>query len=127
MLALKQREISAARQSDRVLSGFDGVVLAVVFSIVSVAAEASLPQAPTTSSQPAAIIVPPWTSGPDAVSRSLPAGNLVLRNGHAPFIVIVAPPADNATPERPDGALLILALTGLAGCLDAISQTEPAL
>lgn len=56
----------------------------------------------------------PWMSGEEAMARSLAAGMRVLRGGALPFVVIVA---RNEEAERPAGALLMLRLDGLAGCL----------
>lgn len=77
---------------------------------------ASLPGSDPSRPQPLAAIFPPWTSGEDAVTRSLAAGASVLRRGAAPFVVVLAPGLD-AAPTRPAGAFLLLRLDGLAGCL----------
>ena len=62
---------------------------------------------------PLAAIFPPWISGREAVARSLAAGGRILRQGAVPFVVVLAP----ETAERPAGALLMLRLDGLAGCI----------
>lgn len=103
------------------LSGFDRVLLSVFCLASSVAALAGLPAASAAQEQPLAIVFPPWISGREAVARSLSAGHLILRPGRSPFIVIAAPADGDAAPAaKPQGAILMLALVGLAGCLDAI-------
>lgn len=67
---------------------------------------------------PVAILYPPWTSGQDALAQSLQAGYRVLRPGRAAYVIIVAPPTERIV-ERPRGALMLVSLAGLAGCLDA--------
>ncbi|MGX1788009.1 hypothetical protein ACWIGM_14765 [Bosea sp. NPDC055332] len=74
---------------------------------------ASLPGPVSGPSAPLAAIFPPWISGEDAVARSLAAGGRILRQGAVPFVVVLAP----ETAERPVGALLVLRLDGLAGCI----------
>jgi hypothetical protein len=74
---------------------------------------ASLPGAVAGPSIPLAAIFPPWVSGEDAVARSLATGARILRQGSVPFIVVLAP----ETAARPSGALLMLRLDGLAGCI----------
>lgn len=96
----------------------DGAILALVLLSSFMAVVASLPGA-SASGQPLALIFPPWLSRDEAITRSLAAGHSVLRSGASPFIVIAAPAAPGAAkPARPEGAWLILALAGLAGCLD---------
>lgn len=77
----------------------------------------ALPGASLAQPAPLAVVFPPWVSGDEAIARSLSAGHRVLRSGRSASIVIVAP-ADAAAPERPIGAIMVLALAGLAGCLD---------
>lgn len=62
---------------------------------------------------PLAAIFPPWVSGEEAMARSLASGARILRQGAAPFVVVLAP----ETAARPSGALLMLRLDGLAGCI----------
>lgn len=98
----------------------DSLVVALALVAVSLAAVLSLPGGARVPAQPRAIVFSPWTSGQDAMARSLKAGHRVLRAGISPFIVITAPvAAEEAAPARPRGALLMLTLQGLAGCLDA--------
>lgn len=47
------------------------------------------------------------------MARSLATGARILRQGTVPFVVILAP----ETTARPSGALLMLRLDGLAGCI----------
>jgi len=74
---------------------------------------ASLPQASAGASAPLAAVFLPWVSADDAVARSLAAGARILRLGTVPFVVVLAP----ESAVRPDGAVLMLRLDGLAGCL----------
>ena len=74
---------------------------------------ASLPGHVAGPSSPLAAIFPPWISGDDAVARSLATGARILRQGAVPFVVVLAP----ETAARPAGALLMLRLDGLAGCI----------
>lgn len=84
------------------------------------AALASLPGASASQRQPLAAVFAPWTSGEEAVARSLAAGARILRAGAAPFVVVLAPEPGAAMPvARPAGALLLLRLDGLAGCIVA--------
>lgn len=116
MLARDLRLILARQGLSRLLR--DGAIVALVLLSTLMAAVASLPAAGA-SGQPFALIFPPWLSRDEAIARSLAAGHVVLRSGASPFIVVAAPAtAGAATPARPEGAWLILALTGLAGCLD---------
>lgn len=88
-------------------------------------AVASLPQAQAGQTRPLALIFPPWTSQQDAVARSFAAGHEILRSGVASFIVIAAPQGEGGTAvAKPEGAMLMLALDGLAGCLDSGIATE---
>ncbi|KRE24229.1 hypothetical protein ASE66_03005 [Bosea sp. Root483D1] len=74
---------------------------------------ASLPGPAVGASPPLAAIFPPWVSGDEAVARSLATGARILRQGAVPFVVVLAP----ETATRPSGALLMLRLDGLAGCI----------
>lgn len=104
---------------DQALSARECVALCILAAASLVVALASLPGASSIRSTPAAIVFPPWISGQEAVARSIAAGHLVLRSGRSAFIVIVAADAQGAPAHRPDGAVLVLTLAGLAGCLDA--------
>lgn len=109
----------------RALSGRDRAAL-LVFALASpLAIMAALPQATADTRTPVAILYPPWTSGADALAQSLAAGHRVLRSGRAPYVVVVAPPAEGAA-GRPRGALMLVALAGLAGCLDAPADERTA-
>jgi hypothetical protein len=77
---------------------------------------ASLPGPAAGPAAPLAVIFPPWVSGEEAVSRSLATGARLLRQGAVPFVVVLAPEA-NALAARPAGAMLVLRLDGLAGCI----------
>ncbi len=79
----------------------------------AVLALASLPGPVAGASPPLAAIFPPWVSGEEAVARSLATGARILRHGTVPFIVVLAP----ESAARPSGALLMLRLDGLAGCI----------
>ncbi|KPF70942.1 hypothetical protein IP69_08440 [Bosea sp. AAP35] len=71
---------------------------------------------------PVAIVFPPWIAAEEAVARTLSAGHLVLRSGRLASIVIAAPtPSEERPAGRPAGALMLVALVGLAGCLDALA------
>lgn len=75
--------------------------------------------------EPTAIVFSPWISAEQASARSLAAGHRVLRSGRMGFVVIVAPPDDGHAPaQRPEGALLLATLAGLAGCLDVAGERE---
>lgn len=74
---------------------------------------ASLPGSVAGAPVPLAAIFPPWISGEEAMARSLASGARVLRQGAASFVVVLAP----ETTARPSGALLMLRLDGLAGCI----------
>ncbi|CAN7339916.1 hypothetical protein LJR009_002846 [Bosea sp. LjRoot9] len=119
--------IGASANSGRVAALWDGCVVALTLMAVSLAAVLSLPQAPTDRAVPQAIIFPPWMPQQDAVARSLAAGHRVLRGGISSFIVIAAAAEAGAETARPRGALLMLALDGLAGCLDSGASVEPSL
>jgi len=117
--------IGASASSGRVAALRDGCIVALTLMAVSLAAVLSLPQASIGRAVPQAIIFPPWLPQQDAMARSLAAGHRVLRGGISPFIVIVA--EAGAETARPRGALLMLALDGLAGCLDSRASVEPSL
>jgi hypothetical protein len=52
----------------------------------------------------------------------------VLRNGRLASIVVIAPETGAAAATmKPQGALLLLPLVGLAGCLDSAVQREPSI
>jgi hypothetical protein len=74
---------------------------------------ASLPGPAVGSAAPLAAIFPPWISSEDAMARSLATGARILRQGSVPFVIVLAP----ETAARPTGALLMLRLDGLAGCI----------
>lgn len=74
---------------------------------------ASLPGPVAGRPAPLAAVFPPWVVGEEAVARSLATGARVLRQGTVPFVVVLAP----ETTARPVGALLMLRLDGLAGCI----------
>lgn len=106
--------------SSRSLSGRGFAALLVAAFASPVLAIAALPAATETDRTPIAILYPPWTSAKDALELSLSAGHRVLRAGRAGFIVVAAPPEPGLAPAGlPQGAWLALALSGLAGCLDA--------
>lgn len=84
--------------------------LAVCSGVVTLA---SLPGPISGPPAPLAAIFPPWVSGEEAVARSLATGARILRQGAVPFVVVLAP----ETAARPAGALLMLRLDGLAGCI----------
>ncbi len=102
----------------RALSARDRLVLLLVALASPLAIAAALPQAGADTRVPVAILFSPWTSADDALALTLAAGHRVLRSGRASNVVVVAP-ADEGMANRPRGALLLVALTGLAGCLDA--------
>ena len=84
--------------------------LAICSGIITLA---SLPGPVSGPSVPLAAIFPPWVTGEEAVARSLATGARILRQGAVPFVVVLAP----ETSARPVGALLMLRLDGLAGCI----------
>jgi len=110
---------------DQALSARERAAVCILFVASIFVAVAALPGASSGRRTPAAIVFPPWISGDEAVGRSIAAGHLVLRSGRSGFIVIVATDGQAAPTHRPDGAVLVLALAGLAGCLDA-RVTDPA-
>lgn len=71
-----------------------------------------------------AVVFPPWVSAADAVARSFAAGHRVLRGGRFASVVIVAPDDAGLAPARPSGALLVMPLTGLAGCFDSLASAR---
>lgn len=74
---------------------------------------------------PTAIVFSPWTSAEQAFDRSLAAGHRVVRSGPLDFVVIVAPRDEGEAPaQRPEGALLLATLAGLAGCFDIADERE---
>ncbi|RXT55783.1 hypothetical protein B6S44_06700 [Bosea sp. Tri-44] len=81
------------------------------------AALASLPGSVAGPAAPLAVIFPPWVSGEEAVARSLATGSRLLRQGAVPFVVVLAPEAGMVPAARPAGAVLMLRLDGLAGCI----------
>lgn len=85
---------------------------------------AALPGAQTQiGGTPAVIVFAPWVTAEDAASRTLSAGHRVLRSGRFVSIVIAAPaPGQALSAARPQGAILLVALGGLAGCLDAVAS-----
>jgi hypothetical protein len=119
--------IGASANSGRVAALRDGCIVALTLMAVSLAAVLSLPQALIGAAVPQAIIFPPWMPQQDAMARTLAAGHRVLRAGISPFVVIAAAAEAGAETARPRGALLMLALDGLAGCLDSRAPVEPSL
>jgi hypothetical protein len=112
--------------ADRAISGRERAALCFLFLASVLAALLALPGVSPGQQQPVAIVFPPWVSADDAISRSLSAGYPVLRSGRSSFVVIAAPvEAASASAVRPQGAIMVLALAGLAGCLDA-AATDPA-
>ncbi|HEV7260256.1 MAG TPA: hypothetical protein VGN82_20900 [Bosea sp. (in: a-proteobacteria)] len=110
--------------ANRALSGRERAALCVMFLASLVIAPLALPGASPGQREPLAIVFPPWVSADEAITRSLSAGYPVLRSGRSSFVVIAAP-VEAASAVRPQGAVLVLTLAGLAGCLDA-AATEPA-
>ncbi|GAU81246.1 hypothetical protein BIWAKO_01138 [Bosea sp. BIWAKO-01] len=103
----------------------DALIIAIALVTVSLAAAFSLPRGSDEAAPSRAIVFSPWTTERDALSMTLAAGHRVLRSGIARFIVITAPSADPGIAQvKPAGALLMLALSGLAGCLDARSTAD---
>jgi hypothetical protein len=118
--------VGAAEGDGRALSGIDGLIIAFVFLLASVAAVSSLPKAAPQQGAPIAVLFPPWISRADAIASSFSAGHLVLRTGRLSSIVIVASGTEASTRMiRPAGAWMTLALAGLAGCLDTPTTLEP--
>ena len=104
------------RSGSQVLSACERAALGFMFVASIVVALAALPGTSPALRTPVAIVFPPWISGAEAVARSIAAGHLVLRSGRSAFVVIAA--TAGAEAGRPQGAVLVLALSGLAGCLD---------
>ncbi|MBX9909439.1 MAG: hypothetical protein K2Z25_12090 [Beijerinckiaceae bacterium] len=98
-------------------------MVALVLSLSSLSALASLPRANPAGTEPFALIFPPWTSAQAAAGISLAAGFRVLRSGAWPFVAIVTGP-DDGSPVALPGTVLALRLAGLAGCLDAPAARE---
>lgn len=106
--------------SRQALSAGERAGLCLMFLASIFVAVAALPGAAPAQSSAVAIVFPPWVSGEDAIARSLSAGYPVLRSGRSAFVVIAAPvESGGARAVRPQGAVLVLGLAGLAGCLDA--------
>lgn len=93
----------------------DGLAIAALITSSGLIALTGLPGRSDARSQELAAVFPPWTSSSEAAASSLAAGMRVLRSGALPFVMIVAAGEDEAV--RPAGALLLLRLEGLAGCL----------
>lgn len=110
--------------ANRGLSGRERAVLCFMFLASIVVAVLALPGASPGQATPLAIVFAPWVSADEAITRSLSSGYRVLRSGRSSFVVIAAP-IEAAAAVRPQGAVMVLALVGLAGCLDA-AATEPA-
>jgi hypothetical protein len=101
------------------LSGRERAAMCFLALASIVGALLALPGVASERQQPIAIVFPPWVSADDAITRSLSAGYPVLRSGRSSFVVIAAPVAEASTAAaRPQGAILVLGLAGLAGCLD---------
>jgi hypothetical protein len=105
--------ISTAPRPRRLQRWRDFAVIAGLALSSGILTLASLPGPVAGPSIALAAIFPPWVSGEDAVARSLATGARILRQGSVPFIVVLAP----ETAARPSGALLMLRLDGLAGCI----------
>lgn len=118
-------DVSTVAGQDRasLSPGLHGLVVVLVLLMVSAAALFSLPRASQVEAEPVAILFPPWVSRADAIARSFATGHRVLRSGRWPSIVVVAPGTGAAlTRQKPPGAMLVVALAGLAGCLDSPVQ-----
>ncbi|KFC75482.1 hypothetical protein FG93_00502 [Bosea sp. LC85] len=116
-------EIPAAQGRGAMLR--DALIVAIALVAVSLAAALSLPRGADFAAPSRAIVFSPWTSEQDALAMTLAAGHRVLRSGISRFIVITAPSVDPGIKQvKPQGALLMLALSGLAGCLDAPAPAE---
>ncbi|MGO4667122.1 hypothetical protein [Bosea sp. 2RAB26] len=103
----------------------DALIIVIALVAVSLAAALSLPRGSDDAAPSRAIVFSPWTSERDALAMTMAAGHRVLRSGIAHFIVITAPSVDPGVKQaKPKGALLMLALSGLAGCLDARSSAD---
>lgn len=117
MSSICPAEPDASRQDRLSLGG--GLLVVCVCLLVSFAALASLSHA-SGGDAPVAIVFPPWIAGSEAVALSFAAGHRVLRSGRLSAIVVVAPAASgDKAPSLPGRAWFAMALTGLAGCLDA--------
>jgi hypothetical protein len=82
------------------------------------AALIGLPGPAAGRAEPLAVVFAPWVPAGEAAARSIAAGHRIMRSGAASFVVVVAPPESaGEAPGRPDGALLMLRLASLAGCL----------
>lgn len=92
----------------------DGLAIAALIVASGLVALTGLPGRDDAQSQELTAVFPPWTSSAEAMASSLAAGMRVLRPGALPFVMIVASEPDAV---RPPGALLLLRLEGLAGCL----------
>lgn len=108
-----------AKRNAKMQPGRDILLIGAMAIGSGFAALASLPGADTAQPQPLAAIFPPWISSDEATARSLAAGARILRHGAAPFVVVLAPSDAAAPAARPVGALLMVRLDGLAGCLVA--------
>ena len=70
-----------------------------------------------------AIIFAPWTSGEQALARSVGAGGRFVRYGGYPFIAVVVPEApDYASRILSAGALFVVDPRVLAACLTAVTN-----
>lgn len=105
--------ISAIPRSRRLRQWRDIGLIAGLALCSGLLALASLPGPAAGPSAPLAAIFPPWMSGDEAVARSLATGARIVRQGSVPFVVVLA----SETAVRPAGALLMLRLDGLAGCI----------
>ena len=119
MLTLGDRNPAAPGRGAARHSGSFSIVL-ILALLSSLSAVASLPS--RNGEEPRAIVFAPWIGREAAVSRSFEAGYRVLRTGRLDTIVVVASPAAEA--PLPRGGWFVLALGGLAGCLDAASPVE---
>ncbi len=102
------------------MSGRERAGVGAVSVVSLLAALLALPGQASAGREPLVIVFPPWVSGDEAVTRSLSAGYSLLRRGRTPFVVIAAP-SDPGQPRSamPRGALILLTLSGISGCLDA--------
>lgn len=65
-----------------------------------------------------AVVFPPWVETGDAVARAAMAGARLIGTGRYPFVVIVAPEADDYSRRARDaGAVATLDADALGGCL----------
>lgn len=98
------------------------MALAAACLMATIAAFAALPRVPARNA-PVALVFPPWLGRSTAVNLTLSAGYRVLRAGRLNSIIIAAPPsADRLEHGLPTQAWFVLALDGLAGCLDSSSE-----